>query len=173
MSFCRFTPGLLFASSLVLLSCSQDDKKSEAADSPCAAENVIVADASYNSLWSNVFSSRCGVCHGVAGNKGTENGPDLRSKDSFRLALVGKTIKDDYADWSFVQDTRTECLDIPLIKANSSGESLVVAVLDPASASALPNGCRVKNHLETPQSVCLSKGSLASLKKWIDNGAGE
>jgi cytochrome c5 len=147
-------------------SACDSDKTAEKDTSPCASADVIVAEATYASLWANVFSGRCGSCHGVAAT-GTAGGPDMRSKAAFYANLVDKTVN-DYADWEQAQITLGSCLTTPLIKAGKSSESLVVAVLD---AAAVPLDCTVKPHKDPPLSVCISNGSLANLKKWIDNGA--
>jgi len=157
--------GLSFILILGLSACGSD-KKSEEDTTPCASANAIVAEATYASLWTNVFSGRCGTCHGV-GATGTAGGPDMRTKEAFYANLVGKTVN-DYADWDQAQITLGSCLTTPLINSGKSSESLVVAVLDAAAVSV---GCTVKPHKEPPQNVCISNGSLANLKKWIDNGA--
>jgi hypothetical protein len=160
-----FKVGLSLVFVLGLSACGSDKKEEDT--SPCASANAIVADASYASLWANVFSGRCGTCHGAAAT-GTLGGPDMRTKDAFYAQVVGKTIN-DYPDWDQAQVTKVGCLDTPLIKAGKSSESLVVAVLD---ASAVTIGCTVQPHREQPpQNICISNGSLAALKKWIDNGA--
>ncbi|WP_141733652.1 hypothetical protein [Oligoflexus tunisiensis] len=155
---------LLFA--LGLSACGSDSKEEDAA--PCASANAVVAEATFDSLWTNVFSGRCGTCHGVNAT-GTLGGPDLRTQEAFHANLVGKTVN-DYPDWDQAQITLGGCLTTPLINAGKSSESLVVAVLD---ASAVSVGCTVKPHKDPPQSICISDGSLANLKKWIDNGAPE
>jgi hypothetical protein len=161
-----FKVGLSLVFVLGLSACGSDKKEEDT--SPCAAANAIVADATYASLWANVFSGRCGSCHGVADNTGTLGGPDMRTKEVFHRQLVGKTIR-NYDDWNQAQNN-VKCLDTPLINAKNSAESLVVAVLDP---TVLPD-CGVKPHRQAePQNVCISNGSLAALKKWIDNGAPE
>lgn len=159
-----FKVGLSLIFALGLSACGSDKKEEDT--SPCASANAIVADATYASLWANVFSGRCGSCHGVAAT-GTVGGPDMRTRDTFYAQLFGKTIN-DYQDWDQAQITVKDCLTTPLINAGKSSESLVVAVLDP---TVLAN-CGVKPHREQPpQNICISNGSLAALKKWIDNGA--
>jgi hypothetical protein len=160
-----FKFGLSLVFILGLSACGSDKKEEDT--SPCAAANAIVAEASYASLWANVFSGRCGTCHGATDNTGTLGGPDMRTKDAFHAQLVGKTVN-DYLDWNQAQITMKDCLDTPLINAGKSAQSMVVAVLDPS----VNVGCAVKAHREEPpQNVCISNGSLAALKKWIDNGA--
>ena len=158
---------LLSTSMLLLLSCGQEEKT--AATSPCASADPIVADASFSSLWTNVFSGRCGTCHGVTTNTGTLGGPDMRTKAAFYAQLVGKTIN-DYKDWDQAQSARVGCLDTPMIKGTDAANSLVVAVLDP---SVTIDGCTIKPHKEPPQSICISNGSLENLKKWINSGAAD
>jgi hypothetical protein len=155
---------LLASSMLLLLSCGKEEKT---ADSPCASADAIVADASFSSLWTNVFSGRCGSCHGVTSNTGTLGGPDMRTKEAFYAQVVGKTIN-DYKAWDQAQNIRAGCLDTPLVKDSDAANSLVVAVLDPSVTIA---GCTIKSHKEAPQSICISNGSLVNLKKWINNGA--
>lgn len=159
-----FKVGLTLVFILGLSSCGSDKKEEDT--SPCAATNAIVAEANYASLWANVFSGRCGTCHGAQAT-GTLGGPDMRTKEAFYEQLVGKTIN-SYPNWDQAQDTKVGCLDVPLINAGNSAASLVVAVLDPS----LSVGCTVQPHREQPpQNICISNGSLAALKKWIDNGA--
>jgi len=60
------------------------------------------------------------------------------------------------------------CLTTPFIKAGIAAQSVVVAALD---SSVTLSGCTPKPHKDPPQNICISNGSLANLKKWIDSGA--
>lgn len=149
-----------------LWSCGSSSDKTEDT-SPCAAANSIVAEATYSSLWSNVFSGRCGTCHGAAAT-GTLDGPDMRTKEAFYANVVGKATT-DYKDWDDANITLKDCLSTAFIKPGSSAQSVVVGTLD----ATVSLGCTPKPHKDPPQNICISNGSLAALKKWIDNGAAQ
>lgn len=157
--------GLSLMFMLSLWSCGSDKKSEDT--SPCAAADAIVADATYDSLWTNVFSARCGTCHG-ANATGTDGGPDLRTKALFHENMVNKSIA-DYPAWLTAKTNQGSCLTTPLIKEGSAAGSMIVGTLD-ATAFTVAD-CEPKPHKEAPQSICISNGSLAALKKWIDNGA--
>ena len=150
-----------------LWSCGGSSDKKTDDSTPCASANAVTAEATFDSLWTNVFSSRCGSCHGVSTNSDTLGGPDLRTKDAFHASLVGLTLA-NYDNWETAQQTLGGTCTAKFIAAGSAKDSLVVAILD---ESVSISGCKVKNHLIDPQSICISSGSLANLKKWIDNGA--
>jgi hypothetical protein len=153
----RFRVNILCCCLLMgVLSCGKKDATTDYND----------ADANFESLWTNVFSDRCGTCHGVTSNSNTLGGPDMRSKESFYTNLVNKTGA-DYPNWDALQINRADCLSYAFIKPGQAQQSLVVAVFD---SSVAP--CIVKSHLTPPQSLGISAGSLTSLKSWISNGAG-
>ncbi len=153
----------------LVLSCGSDTKKTEEA-APCASADSIVAEATFASLWTNVFDARCGSCHGASA-LGTEGGPDLRTRETFLSQLKGKTVAADYKDWFTARSNLDdECQTTPIIKAEAASASLLVAIFD---ATAVSLKCKVKAHKLAPQNICISNGSLANLKKWIDNGAAQ
>jgi len=142
------------ASFVLVSACSHEDEKTK-----------TTTEATYDSLWNNVFADRCGTCHGVTTKSETLGGPDMRTKDAFYANLVNKK-GNDYPDWYTFQSIRSDCLSYSFIAPGLPAKSLIVAVFDPASAP-----CTVKSHTESPQSIPLSSEDLASLKTWITNGA--
>jgi hypothetical protein len=138
---------------LALNACGNDD-----------SSKTSTGDANYNQLWTDVFSTRCGSCHG-ASNTDTLGGPDMRTQDAFHSGMVGKK-GSDYPDWDTFQTNRADCLDVPFISAGNPSQSLLVAIFDNSVAP-----CNVKSHTEPPQSIALTSTQLATLKNWITNGA--
>ena len=157
-------PFLALCLMFLVFACGTEEKKVADTD-PCSSANGIVADASFNSLWTNVFQNRCGSCHGTGGS-GTKDGPDMRTQDSFYNNLLSKNAS-NFQSWTELL-IKDECAAYGFIDPNHANKSLIVAVLDPALSLG---ACKVKPHKEAPQKICLSDGSLANLKKWIDNGA--
>jgi hypothetical protein len=141
------------ASVVLLSACSQEDKAK------------TTTEATYDSLWTNVFADHCGSCHGVMTNSNTLGGPDMRTKDAFYANMINKK-GTDYPEWDTFQTNRSDCMSFPFISAGLPERSLIVAIFDPSSAP-----CTVKSHRESPQSISLSSDDLASLKTWITNGA--
>jgi mono/diheme cytochrome c family protein len=102
---------------VTLTACGKDDEKTEPE-----------TNAQFNSLWSDVFATRCGSCHGVS-NTDTLNGPDMRTQDAFHSGLVNKK-GTDYPDWDTFQTNRVDCLNIPFISPGNPSQSLIVAIFD-------------------------------------------
>lgn len=151
----------LFTMALGLLSCGT---KKDADSLPCASADAVVAEANFDSQWTQVFQNRCGTCHGSGTDTNTLEGPDLRDKNSFYNKLVN--IKPSaYPNWD-VLALNSSCQPYDFISKNNANESLVLAVLDPNLSL-----CRTKDHRQAPQNICISEGSLANLKTWIDQGA--
>jgi hypothetical protein len=146
------------ASFVLVSACSKEDEKT-------TTTTTTTTEATYDSLWNNVFADRCGTCHGVTTKSETFGGPDMRTKDSFYANMINKK-GTDYPEWDTFQNNRADCLSFSFIAPGLPGKSLLVAVFDPASAP-----CTVKSHTESPQSIPLSSEDLASLKTWITNGA--
>lgn len=144
---------LILASIFTFNACGNDD-----------SANTSTGDADFNLLWSDVFATRCGSCHG-AGNTDTMGGPDMRTQDSFHSGMVSKK-GTDYPDWDTFQTNRADCLNVPFISPGSPSQSLVVAIFD---STVTP--CNVKSHTEPPQSIDLTSTQLTTLKNWITNGA--
>ena len=144
---------LSLASIITLNACGNDDSSTTSA-----------GDADYTLLWTDVFATRCGSCHG-AGNTDTLSGPDMRTQDSFHSGMVSKK-GTDYPDWDTFQTNRADCLNVPFISPANPSQSLVVAIFD---STVTP--CTVKSHTEPPQSIAITSTQLTTLKNWITNGA--
>ncbi len=160
-----FVTGL---SLLALVSCggsSSDDEAPEAGT--CESSQTAVTTASFDQLWTHVFSKQCTACHGVASDTQTANGPDMQTADAFYTSLVGKK-GTDYPNWRTFQDNRERCESSSFIQSGNANLSMVTAVLD---SSVTLGECRVKYHVESPQNVCITAGNLAKLKEWINAGA--
>ena len=138
---------------IALNACGNDD-----------SSKTSTGDADYATLWTDVFSTRCGSCHG-ASNTDTLGGPDMRTQDAFHSGMVGKK-GSDYPDWDTFQNNRADCMNVPFISAGNPSQSLLVAIFDNSVAP-----CTVKNHTEPPQSIALTSAQLTTLKTWITNGA--
>lgn len=154
---------------LLVLVTSCGDKSDDKEAASCDASQAAVSSATYDELWTKVFSTQCGACHGNEAYSATVGGPDLRTQDSFHDALVGKT-GSVYDDWDTFQKNRgADCNATSFIAAGSAATSMVVAVLDPTTKIT---GCDpLKSHLEAPQNICITSGNLAKLKEWINAGA--
>lgn len=160
-----FVTGL---SLLALVSCggsSSDDEAPEAGT--CESSQTAVTTASFDQLWTHVFSKQCTGCHGVASDSSTENGPNMQTADAFYDGLVGRQ-GSYYDNWRTFQDTRARCTSTYFIQSGNANQSMVTAVLD---SSVTLGECRIKPHTESPQNVCITAGNLAKLKEWINAGA--
>ncbi len=144
---------LILASIITFNACGNDDSTKNS-----------TADADYTMLWTDVFATRCGSCHG-AGNTDTLGGPDMKTQDSFHSGMVSKK-GSDYPDWDTFQTNRADCLNVPFISPGNPSQSLVVAIFD---STVTP--CTVKSHTEPPQSIAITSTQLTTLKNWITNGA--
>ncbi len=158
------TSGLLV---LGLTACGGSSKTDTPVAGTCESSQATVATASFDELWTNVFSKQCSSCHGVAGNTSTENGPDMTSADAFYTGMVGKK-GTAYDNWETFQTSRAGCVNASFIEASNANASLVTAVLD---SSVAITGCTVKYHRENPQNVCITAANLVKLKEWINAGA--
>lgn len=150
-----FLYGMLAASLFGLVSCGKEDED-ETASVPLAA--------TYESLWSNLFSGRCNTCHAPGKNLETANGPDMSTKDSFYAALVNKK-GSDYPQWETFSNNRESCASFNFIKPNDAAGSMVVGVLDIDNAP-----CTVLDHQETGK-VSTTSEIVTLLKDWINKGA--
>jgi hypothetical protein len=144
---------LILASIITFTACGNDD-----------STKTSTADADYKMLWTDVFATRCGSCHG-ADNTDTLGGPDMRTQDSFHSGMVRKK-GSDYPDWRTFQTNRVDCLNVPFISPGNPTQSLVVAIFD---STVTP--CTVTSHTEPPQSINITSTQLTTLKNWITNGA--
>ncbi|RZA17641.1 MAG: hypothetical protein EOP10_22360 [Proteobacteria bacterium] len=153
----------------VLVSCGGSSSEDDApVAGTCASSQATVASATFNELWTNVFSNQCGSCHGVATDSTTLGGPDMRSANAFYSGLVGKK-GSDYPNWDTYQDNRPGCLNSQFIQSGNANQSLITAILD---TSVSITGCTVKFHRnEAPQNVCITDANLVKLKEWINAGA--
>lgn len=153
---------------LVLTSCggSSDDDAPTAGS--CDTSQAAVSTATFDELWTKVFSPQCTACHGLTSDPDTIGGPNLQTADAFYASMVGKK-GSDYDDWRTFQDNRAGCVDKYFIQSGNANQSMVAAVLD---SSVSVSGCTVKFHRnEAPQNVCITDGNLAKLKEWINAGA--
>jgi hypothetical protein len=132
-------------------------------------EKVEVAPKSkFDQLYTDLFS-QCDSCHGK-GYPGTENGPDLSSKDLIIDNLVGKTAK-NYENWEALAVRDESCQDIPFINSGNASESMVVAILDATVAEGI-SPCVIASHIQgTAQNIRFTDATLALLKEWINEGA--
>lgn len=151
--FKQLRRGLALACLLTFVACGNDD-----------SEKSSGGTSEYTALWNDVFSVRCGSCHGVAAI-GTQGGPDMRTKDAFYDGMFNKK-GSDYPNWDTFQNNRENCNPVAFISPGKPSESMLVAIFD---SSVTP--CTVINHKEPDQSIPLTSAQLTSLKTWITNGA--
>ncbi len=149
--------GVLGLASVVLVGCSGGDS------------TTSKPEPTLSSLWNAKFSS-CGLnCHSPDASDGTENGPDLRSKDSFYTQLVGKNVNRDFPLWATVKSGN--CNDIDFIApGNPRGSTLVTSLVQ--SYSINQTTCTSSYNLHEVNRVTISNQDLIdALVTWINAGA--
>jgi hypothetical protein len=152
----------------ILASCGGSNSSDAPVAGTCDSSQATVASATFDELWTKVFSNQCGSCHGVTTDSSTRGGPNLKTADAFYTALVGKKAS-DYLEWDTYQDNRQGCHNYQFIRPESANQSVITAILD--SSVSLP-GCTVKYHRnESPQNVCITDANLVKLAEWINAGA--
>lgn len=156
--------GLLF---LAVTGCGGSDDDDAPEEGSCESSQATVATASFNELWTNVFSKQCTGCHGIATDSTTVGGPNMQTADAFYNGMVGKR-GTDYPQWRTFQDNRPGCVNTQFIQSGNANQSMITAILD---SSVSISGCTVKYHGDAPQNVCITAGNLAKMKEWITAGA--
>jgi len=136
-------------------------------------------EATYSSLWDNVFNSCAVGCHLPTATNGTEDGPDLSTKTLFYANTVNKTIGTDYPSWIRTGD----CDSVNLIKQpGSTNESLIAGSLIQSVADSISanfqnsNGQSCTNAFgvhETLNVTLSDQSTINALSAWINDGAPE
>ncbi len=157
---------LVSAFILILESCGGSSSSNDTPAAGSCSSQAAVETASYDELWTKVFSGQCGSCHGGGEDTKTVGGPDLQTQDSFYTGLFGKKAG-DYPEW-VVYNAKSGCADYNFIKGGDASASVLTAVLD--SGTAL-SGCATLLHTGSPVNACITTGNLAKLKDWINAGA--
>ncbi|MES2746126.1 MAG: hypothetical protein V4655_11905 [Bdellovibrionota bacterium] len=151
----------------VLVSCGGSSEDDAPVAGTCDSSQATVTSATFDQLWTNVFSNQCGSCHGV-GATGTAGGPDMRTPDAFYSGLVGKD-GSSTPEWETYESIRGACLSYQFIQSRNANQSVVMAVLD---SSVSLSGCTIKFHRNAdPQNVCITDANLVKLREWINAGA--
>ncbi len=122
--------------------------------------------ASYSSLWESSFRG-CGLhCHSPDSANGTENGPDMTTKDKFYSNLVGKSLQ-DFPDWS--KDGNCDSVDF-ITPGDAAKSSLPASLIQSFSddLSALLN-CTSSFNLHAVNNIIINDQN--GLISWIDAGA--
>ena len=140
---------------LVMFGCAKKDEKD-----------------TYSYLWDNKFSS-CGLaCHNTGASDGSQNGPDLSSKDKFYTNLVNRSVSGNYASWT----GRTgNCNAVKFIKPNDANNSTLAGSLISSVADVLKannGGCDTAFSFHEANHVTINDAELAKgLTDWINKGA--
>lgn len=124
-------------------------------------------ESDFDKLWDSQFSGCGAVCHSSAADDGTENGPDLSSKDKFYNNLVNKTVNTDYPNWVKTGDCNDQKFITPGdANASTLAASLVSSVSDTLTASAQ---CNSSYNLHVTNNVSVSDPN--GIINWINAGA--
>ena len=126
----------------------------------------------YSYLWDNKFSS-CGLaCHNSGASDGSQNGPDLSSKDKFYTNLVNRSISVNYSSWT----GRTgNCNAVKFIKPSDANNSTLAGSLISSVSDVLKannSGCDTAFSFHEANHVTIKDSELAQgLTDWINKGA--
>lgn len=164
---------LVFAlSAFGLLGC-QDNKTTDvsntvATDGPSARFTVFDP---LNHAWETGMNT-CGTgCHNTAATDGTENGPDLSTKDKFYTNLVNRSVAVNYSSW--ISARSGNCNSIKFIVPGSPDEGTLLQSFNAYSADYLlaSKGCYSSYTAHGAKDINPSPESYNSLYFWIKNGA--
>ncbi|MBU0675614.1 MAG: hypothetical protein KJ950_13310 [Proteobacteria bacterium] len=126
-------------------------------------------DGQYTDLWNKKFNT-CGVnCHSSGAADGTENGPDLSTKDSFYNDLVGKSAA-NYPNWLRLGDCNTDTF----IHGGDAAHSTMMASLVRSYSDHMSQtqGCTTALSLHDVNHVAITDQALIDeMVAWINNGA--
>ncbi len=129
----------------------------------CATEEEI---NTFSSLWENSFSG-CGInCHSPDAADGTQNGPNMSSKETFHTDLVSKSAT-DFPGWL----KSSNCDDVSFITpGNAAGSSLPASLIESASDTLAASGnCTTSYNLHVVYRVTINNAD--DLIEWINAGA--
>lgn len=127
--------------------------------------------ATFSSLWTHALADCSVGCHKLdAVSDGTENGPDLSTKDKFISNLTNKTSV-DYPNW-----LRTgTCTTVAMIAPTDANNSTVAASLIESVSSTLSqaNGdCITSYNFHADLRAAITDQAVANaLVQWINDGA--
>jgi len=126
----------------------------------------------YSYLWDNKFNS-CGlVCHNSSSSDGTENGPDLSSKDKFYANLLNRNVATNYGTWVGVRTGN--CNSAKFIRASDGNKSTLASsmVQSVSVALAASENCFTTYGFHRDHDVAITDPELAqALIDWINKGA--
>jgi len=125
--------------------------------------------ATYSSLWDNLFTG-CGVnCHTSTAVDGTELGPDMSTKANFYAQVVGKSMT-NYSSWT----KTSNCNMVSFITPGNANESSLAAalILSVSDTLAAAHSCVTAYSSHDVISQTISDNQLKdALITWINNGA--
>ena len=122
------------------------------------------------SLWEYHFNG-CGLnCHSPDAADGTENGPDLTTKENFYNNLVGKNAVDDFGSW--LKNSNCNAVDF-ITPGNANESSLAAAMLQNVSDQlSAAYSCTTSYNIHVVNRVAISDQEIANaLVSWINSGA--
>ena len=134
----------------------------------CGDSNKV--EPTLTSLWDNELKD-CGLnCHSPDASDGTENGPDLTTKDNFYNNLVGKNVINDYPSWV----RGGNCDSVNFITAGNANQSTVTASLIQSYSDNLgaAENCVTSFNEHVDKNVSITdQATQDALVEWINNGA--
>jgi len=136
----------------------------------CAEEDAKV-EATYSSLWDNVFSS-CGVsCHSANATNGTEEGPLFTSKSTFYTQMYGQSAS-DYAGWVGSGQYTSGCDSFPFIDVgNPNNSTLAASLILSVSEGVISSSCQTAYSVHAATGDVISGEAADALIAWIKAGA--
>ena len=150
----RYTIPVLLAGSILLVGCGDSDEGSTA------------EPGTLDRLFTHAAIRGCGSCH-----DGNGNGPDLRTKESFRASLRGQFSSDfNWTGGSILARTSTCSPPFRLVEPFDPDKSAVMAAL----SDSWQHACGAENSARNGhigQGVNPSAAVIEDLRLWIENGA--